>query len=132
MRDRCVRGLLLSVTCALAACGLTDAATRLAADIKAGASQLGSAPGAQYSVRHITPSKAGECIGPYSVQLDKVGALIVWCRDASGQTVSSHSTSMHARYVATPETYRIDKPERAPLTIELERRGGQAVITAVR
>ena len=38
------------------------------------------------------------------MQLDKVGAMIVWCKDAAGET----------------------------LILDLERRGGRAVITEVR
>ncbi|HTS52056.1 MAG TPA: hypothetical protein VMH26_02180 [Burkholderiales bacterium] len=109
----------------------TDAATRLAYDIEAGAGRLGKDTGATYSIQHKTPSKSGECVGPYTVQLDKVGALIVWCYDAAGHTVSSHSTSYHARFVDTPRTYKLDKPAGATLTIDLERRDGRAVITDV-
>ena len=110
----------------------TDAATRLAYDIEAGSSRLRNDAGATYSIRHKTPSKAGECTGPYKVQLDKVGALIVWCRDAAGDTASSHSTSYHSRFVDTPQTYLLDKPPGSVLTIDLERRGGRAVIVDVR
>jgi hypothetical protein len=81
----------------------TDPATRLAYDLEAGTGQLGREAGATYSVQHKQPSKSGECIGPYKVQLDKVGALIIWCNDATGHTVSSHGTSYHARFVETPE-----------------------------
>ncbi|HEX5127124.1 MAG TPA: hypothetical protein VFW00_10325, partial [Rhodocyclaceae bacterium] len=95
----------------LAACGVgTDAATRLAYDIEGGANHLGDTSGSKYSIQHHTPSKSNECTGPYKVQLDKVGALIVWCMDAGGNTVSSHSTSYHARFVDTPQTYILDKP----------------------
>ena len=110
----------------------TDAATRLAYDIEAGADHLGGEDGASYSIRHNTPSKAGECVGPYTVQLDKVGALIIWCKDEAGRTVSSHSTSYHARFVDTPQTYILDKPAGSTLTIDIARRNGRAVIVAVR
>ena len=126
------RALLLLALVAAAGCDFfTDAATRLAYDIEAGAGRLGREDGARYSIRHITPSKPGECDGPYTVQLDKVGALIIWCRDATGRTVSSHSTSYHARFVDTPRTYILEKPAHAPLIIDLERRGGRAVIADV-
>jgi hypothetical protein len=58
--------------------------------------------------------------------------MIVWCRDAAGETVSSHSTSSHARYVETPETYLVHKAAGETLIIDLERRGGRAVVTDVR
>ncbi len=93
---------------------VTDAATRLA------------------YVRHQTPSASGQCTGPYTVQLDKVGAIIIWCKDASGETVSSHSTSYHGRYVDTPTTHLLDKEAGSTLTIDLERRSGRAIVTDVR
>jgi len=126
-------GLPLAFAAAVAGCdAFTDAATRLAYDIEGGTGRLGREAGARYSIQHKTPSKAGECVGPYKVQVDKVGALVIWCGDGSGGTVSSHSTSYHARFVDTPKTYILDKPAGATLTIDLERRGGRAVITDVR
>ncbi|MGH8280569.1 MAG: hypothetical protein ACRERZ_00105 [Gammaproteobacteria bacterium] len=111
---------------------LTDPATRLASGIEAGASQLGNEDGATYSIQNLTPAEASECTGPYTVQLDKVGALIVWCKDADGKTVASGSTTYHARFVDTLKTYIIDKPAGSTLTIDLERRNGRAVIVNVR
>ena len=84
------------------------------------------------SAHHATPSRAGQCDGPYEVQVDKVGAIIVWCYDAAGKTVSSHSTSSHGRAVETPRTWIVDKGAGETLIIDLERRGGRAVITNVR
>lgn len=128
-----MRGLLLVFVVALVACdGFTDAATRLAYDIEAGAGRLGKEPDATYRIEHHTPSKAGECTGPYTVQLDKVGALIVWCKDAGGNTVSSHSTSYHSRFIDTPRTYILEKPAGSTLIIEIERLNHRAVVTDVR
>jgi hypothetical protein len=60
-----------------------------------------------------------------------VGALIVWCKDATGDTVSSHSTSYHARFVDTSGTHLLQKSAGTTLTIDLERRNGRAVISGV-
>jgi hypothetical protein len=121
------------VLASLSACGVaTDPATRLAADIETGAGRLGEQDGETDSIHHATPSRPGQCEGPYKLQLDKVGAMIVWCKDAAGKTVSSHSTSSHARHVETPKTYLVDKAAGESLIIDLERRGGRAVITDVR
>lgn len=127
------RGLaLLAPTLLLAACW-TDAATRLAYDLERGAGKVGSPEGATYAVVHRTPSEPGECVGPYQVQLDRVGAIIVWCKDASGgATVSSHSTSYHGRFVDTPETHIVNKRAGEPLVVTLERRGGRVVVASVR
>jgi hypothetical protein len=127
--------VLASLVClgAVAGCDIeTDAATRLAYDIEAGAGRLGGQSGAKHSIRHNTPSKAGECTGPYRVQVDKVGAIVIWCKDVAGRTVSSHSTTYHARFIDTPRTYILDKPAGATLTIDIERRNGRAVVTDVR
>lgn len=111
----------------------TDAATRLAYDLEGAAGRLGRAEGARYVLVHRAPSKAGQCVGPYTVQLDKVGAIIVWCKDAAGEaTVSSHSTSYHGRMVDTPETYIVDKRASEALHIDLMRRDGRPVIVGVR
>lgn len=112
----------------LSAC-LTDAATRLAYDIESAAGRVGRVEGATYTLVHRVPSSAGECEGPYQVQIDKVGAIIVWCKDPAGDaTISSHSTSYHARFVDTPETRILDKPAREALIIDLQRRGGRIVV----
>ena len=116
----------------LAACGaFTDAATRIAHDIESQSGRLGALEGASLTIRHATPSKSGECTGPYKVQFDKVGALVMWCYDAAGGTKSSHSTTYHARFVDTRETFLVGKPAAAVLTIRLERRHGRAVIVEV-
>jgi hypothetical protein len=118
---------------ALASCGLaTDPATRLAADLEDGANNLRQQEGATGSVHHATPSRAGECDGPWKVQLDQVGAMIVWCYDEAGNTISSHSTTSHSRAVDTPRTWIVDKGAGESLIVDLERRGGRAVITNVR
>lgn len=117
----------------LAACGIgTDAATRLASDIEDGAGRLGREAGARYTITHVTPSRRGECTGPYKVQLDKAGAIVIWCMDEAGRTVSSHSTSYHARFVDTSRTFIVDKPAGSALMIDLERRGGRAVVIDAR
>ena len=120
--------LIVSAGCGLA----TDAATRLAYDIEAAVDDLGNEDGSTYTIHHATPSYPDQCTGPYKVQLDQVGAMIIWCKDAAGETVSSHSTTYHARFVETPETFLIDKGEGETLFIDLERSGGRAVIVGVR
>ncbi|HXZ49537.1 MAG TPA: hypothetical protein VEG27_10975 [Usitatibacter sp.] len=128
-----LRALLLLACIAATACDvLTDGATRIASQIERGADRLGSGEGARYTIDDATPASGRDCAGPYTAQLDKVGALIVWCKDAAGATVSSHSTSYHARFVDTERTFIVDKPAGSHLAIELERRGGRATIVAVR
>lgn len=116
----------------LSAC-FTDAATRLAFDIEVAADRVGRSEGSRFTLVHRTPSRSGQCVGPYKGQLDHVGAIVIWCKDAPlDKTVSSHSTSHHGRFVDTPETHVLDKPAAEPLVIELERRGGRVVIASVK
>jgi hypothetical protein len=118
---------------AVAGCGIaTDPATRLAADLEDAAGRLPPREGATDALHHATPSRPGQCDGPYKVQLDQVGAMIVWCKDAAGTTVSSHSTTSHNRAVDTSQTFIVDKGAGETLIIDLERRDGRAVITGVR
>lgn len=122
----------LAIFLTLSGCRIyTDAATRLAYDIETAIGQLGTADGSTLTIKHATPSKPDECNGPFRVQFDHAGALIIWCKDANGQTVSSHSTSYHSRFVDTPKTYLVDKPAASLLTIQVERRLGRATITNV-
>ena len=117
----------------LTACGIaTDPATRLAADLEDAAGRLPAREGATDALHHATPSRPAQCDGPYKLQLDQVGAMIVWCKDAAGNTVSSHSTSSHSRAVDTSQTFIVDKGAGETLIIDLERRDGRAVITGVR
>ena len=126
------RALLFVFLVTLSGCGVfTDPATRIAFDIEAGVGRLSAEEGSSYTIRHTEPSKSGECTGPYKIQFDKVGALIIWCEDASGRTISSHSTSYHSRFVDTPKTLILDKPAGSVLLITLERRHGRVVITSV-
>ncbi|HWA11976.1 MAG TPA: hypothetical protein VHA15_02695 [Burkholderiales bacterium] len=126
-------GMFAAILLLLPGCdAFTDPATRIAGDIVAGESRLGREEGAKSSIRHKTPSKGGECEGAYKVQFDKVGALVIWCYDGGGNTVSSHITTSHGRTVDTAQTWILDKPAGSTLTIELERRGGRSVIVDVR
>ena len=126
------RLFLFLIVATLSGCGeFTDAATRIAYDIQANVGRLAAEEGASYIIRHATPSLKSQCDGPFKVQFDKVGALIIWCQDSTGQTVSSHSTSYHSRFVDTRETFIVDKPSGSMLSIQIERRNGRAVITKV-
>lgn len=55
--------VLLLAVLLLAGC-LSDAATRLAYDIKAGAARVGAEKGAHYIVEHRTPSRRGGAQAP--------------------------------------------------------------------
>lgn len=123
-------GLLLLAGLACGGLG-TDAATRLATDLRRGLRVLGTEEGARATLRSNPLRGAEAGGGSYEVQFDRAGALVVWCRDAEGRTTCSHSTSSHAPSVDTPRTWKVTKSAREPLVIQLTRRGGRAVIVAV-
>ena len=122
---------LIVLTTLLGGCfgALTDSATRLAYDIES-AVRANSGKD-HFAIRH-TPSRATECSGRYTVQLDKVGALIVWCYDATDAVTASGSTSYHARFIDTPRTWIVEKPAGSTLVIEVRREGGRVTVTEVR
>jgi hypothetical protein len=121
-----------SVIPVIAACGLTDGATRIAYAIEAGVAGLAATEGSRHTIDSISPTRGSECAGPYNVQFDKVGALIIWCKDAAGAVTSSHSTSYHARFIDTPKTWLLDKAAGETLAIEIERKAGRASVVEIR
>lgn len=131
-RHLVTRTLLLLSLLLLTGC-FTDVATRIAYDIEAAAKRVGHTENSKFTLAHHTPSMKGECNHNYKIQLDKVGALIIWCKDEkNNQTLSSHSTSYHSRFVGTSDTYILEKNAGETLFIELERRNGRVVITEVK
>jgi hypothetical protein len=117
----------------LTACeALSDPATRIAYAMEGKVSHLASRDGSRYTIRVNPPSGLAASGGSYSVQFDKVGALIVWYKDAGGKVTESGSTSYYSRFVDTPQTYKVTKPGSMALLIDFEREGGRAVIVNVR
>ena len=77
-------GLLIVPLLALLLTGcFTDSATRLAFDIECATARM--AGHERFRIEH-RPAKSRECQGRYTVQLDKVGALIVWCFGSAGKS----------------------------------------------
>ena len=67
------------------------------------------------------------------MQIDKVGALIIWCLDSrTGATTGSHSTSYHGRFVESPQTWIVEKKAGESLYIDLEKGRDKARVVAVR
>ena len=131
---RAMRTHLASIAIAalLGGCdGWTDPATRLASDMESAVGRLDRADGARTTLVHREPSKPGECEGPYRVQLNATGAMIVWCFDDAGRTTASGSTSYHNNFTGTDEDFLVDKPAGEPLRVTWERRGGRPMIVSV-
>jgi hypothetical protein len=127
-----VVGLIACLLFPLAGCGmLEDPGTRLGYAIQRGADRLPAEEGASCTMHYRPPESLGKQGGSYTVQIDKVGALIVWYKDASGKVIDSGSTSHYSRFVDTPRTWKLDKPGTAVLDITLQREHGRAVIADV-
>jgi hypothetical protein len=120
---------ILAVT-ALTAC--TDAATRIAYDLKAGASRLRESPEESATVDHAPQAIPEGCPGPYTVQLSKESALVVWCQDAIGApSTSSHITTYHLNSVTVPETLIVHKQAGEHARIELRKDGSRIAVVGL-
>lgn len=125
-------GLLLCALGALGACDVfTDSATRLAFDIERGIGGLGRRDGDEYIIVHRPTLRTPGGDGRVRVQLDKVGALIVWYTAADGTVLESGATSFHSRFVDTPQTWIVERAEGMEFAIRVQRRSGRAVIIGV-
>ena len=100
--------LLCAASLLLVSC--TDAATRVAYDIEAGAKRFRKAPTVVATVEHSPEARPEGCPGGYTLQLSEESALLVWCQDSiAGPSVSSHTTTYHLNYVDIPWTLIVHK-----------------------
>lgn len=133
----CRRSAALALAAALAtACDefLVDAATAIAYDIERQAGSFARSGAERATIVHIPSSSRAGCKDDYRVQFSGSSALVIWCRapGSATETVSSHSTTYHLRFVEVPETTILDKKRGESLTIDLMRGSGKPVVTAVR
>lgn len=111
---------------------LTDAATRLAGDLKEGAQRLRSAGEASRVVIHRVKRSPEGCAHGYRVQLSAASSLLVWCKDERGEgTVSGYSTTSHLPAVDVPQSWIVDKARGEPLHIELTQTAGKPAVSRV-
>lgn len=124
--------LTMLIVIYLAGCSMfEDSATSIAYDIERGVRRLGSSEGSTHVIVHDAKPRAGADARTIKVQFDKVGALIVWYIDANGKVLESGSTSYLSRFVDIPETIIADLQIASPVSIELQRRSGRAVVARV-
>ncbi|HTO54295.1 MAG TPA: hypothetical protein VMR50_13000 [Myxococcota bacterium] len=122
-----------AVLAAAFATACTDAATRIAYDLEAGAKSLRASPAQSATVDHAPQRRPEGCPGGYKVQLSKESALVVWCEDSpDGPSVGSHTTTYHLNWVSVPETLSIYKPAGEHLVLQLEKRGDSIAVVSVR
>jgi hypothetical protein len=115
----------------LGAC--TDAATRVAFDLEAGAKKLGRSSDNTAVVDHAPTPRPEGCTGGYTLQLSQASALLVWCQDSiGGPSAASHTTTYHLNYVTVPQTLIIHKDSGQHALIELTREDGAIAVTGLR
>ena len=127
-----------SVAAALLLAGcmdLTDGATRLAHQIESEVAAFERSGANKTTITHQPVRQNGTgCGEDYRLQVDKVGAIIIWCLDSkTGATTGSHSTSYHARFVDSPQTWIVMKKKGETVAIDLQKQpGGKPVVLGVR
>lgn len=100
--------LVVALLPLLLAC--SDAATRVARDLTAGATKLGAVDGSTISVELVPHEKPVGCPRAYTLQLSRASALLVWCQDSiGGISTSSHTTTSHIHAVTVSQTWIITK-----------------------
>jgi len=105
----------------------------MANDLAAGSRQLTRTGAMAYTVEHRPRPSPDGCAGPYTLQLSKQSALVIWCDDPeTGKPVSSHTTTYHLNYVAVPATFIVKKGAGEHTFISLAREGDRIVVTGVR
>ena len=124
----------VSALLALSACGLFsgDGATRIAFRLESEAKQLRSSGMQNHAFGYVPKGGFDDCSGAYDVQFSERSALVVWCKGAGGETVSSHGTTYHLNFVKVPRTWNVEKRAGEAMRIELTRQGDDVVITGVR
>lgn len=111
---------------------LTDAATRLARDLRDGSDRLAASGAPSRVVIHRMRASPEGCRHAYRAQLSAASAIVVWCMSEDGRTaVSGYSTSSHLPAVAVPQTWIVDKAAGEPLYIELARMPGKPTVARV-
>jgi hypothetical protein len=119
---------------ALVLAGCTDAATRIAHDIEAGAKSLQASAETRATVRH-EPSRWPEgCEGGYALEIGRgargdpgKGSITVRC---AGRGL--YYTTYHLNFVVVPATVSVRKEAGAPVLLLLEKRGGGIALTEIR
>lgn len=126
--------LILTTALATACDALLDAATAIAYDIEKQAGNFARSGAERATIVHVPASTRAGCKDDYRVQFSGNSALVIWCRapGSTTETVSSHSTTYHLRFVEVPETTILDKKRGESIAIDLVRGSGKPAVAAVR
>ena len=128
------RGRALVAGGALALAGCTDAATRIAYDIEAGAKALGSSTDSAATVRHEPSRWPDGCGDGYALEIGRgasgdpgKGSITVKC---AGRGI--FYTTYHLNFVVVPATVSVRKAAGEPVLLMLEKRASEIALTEVR
>ena len=128
------RGRALVAGGALALAGCTDAATRIAYDIEAGAKALKTSTDSGTTVRHEPASWPDGCGDGYALEISRgasgdpgKGSIVVKC---AGRGI--FYTTYHLNFVVVPATVSVRKAAGEPVLLQLEKRAGDIVLVEIR
>jgi hypothetical protein len=126
--------LALAAVLAMACDDFVDAATAIAYDIEREAGKFARSGAERTTMVHVPASTSAGCKDDYRMQFSSNSAIVIWCRapGSTTETVSSHSTTYHLRFVEVPETTILDKERGESIAIDLVRGSGKPVVAAVR
>ena len=132
-RTHRVIGAVLAVIAAVLVMGcdsfLTDAATRLAYDLEAGARSLRAESATELVFDHKSKSWPEGCKGDYNVTLQAGGSLLVGCVGEPNYTQLgySYSTTYHRRFVRVPRELRVAHSPAEATRITLRKGNGDII-----
>jgi hypothetical protein len=113
---------------------LADAATAIAYDIESHTGRFAaSKAAAATTLVHVPKPNRGGCADGYRVQFSRASSLVVWCwaPGSTTQSVSSHTTTYHLRFVDVRETIIVDKQRGESLSIEIVSAPGKPLVRTV-
>jgi hypothetical protein len=133
LRRRVGRGAL-AAACVFALAGCTDAATRIAYDIEAGAKSLRSSAQSAVTVRHEPASWPDGCGDGYALEIGRgasgdpgKGSITVKC---AGRGI--FYTTYHLNFVVVPALVSVRKAAGEPVLLQLEKRAGDIALVEIR
>ncbi len=112
---------------------MTDAATRLAADVSREAKILRDSPDRERTFEHVPASSPEGCAGAYTVKFQESlhhpqsgGAILVGCQGEEGfaRQGYSYSTTSHLHAVRVPAELIVEKAAGDAVRITLRKNGG--------
>ena len=112
---------------------LADAATAIAYDIESHTERFARSGATTTTLVHVPKASRGGCTDGYRVQFSRAAGLVVWCwaPGSTTESVSSHITTYHLRFVEVSETIIVDKPRGEPLSIEITKGRHKPVVGKV-